>query len=107
MQGVADRPESTFAAVADGEVVGYAKLTFWDAKPDTLFHELTGVKRTWRGRGIARALKHAQLNWAKEQGYTALRTSNEERNEPIRRLNAELGYEPIPGRIKLEGPIAG
>ena len=107
MQGEGDRPEGTFVALANDEVIGYAKFSFWDAKPDTLFHDLTGVKRAWRGRGVARALKHAQLAWAKEQGYAALRTANEQRNEPIRRLNARLGYEPIPGRIKLEGPIAG
>jgi mycothiol synthase len=107
MQGSGDRQEATFVAVADGEAVGYAKLSFWDAKPDTPFHDLTGVKRAWRGHGVARALKHTQLNWAKEQGYRYLRTGNEERNEPIRRLNEQLGYKPIPGRIKLEGPIAG
>jgi len=104
MRAEGDRPEGTFVAVAGGEAVGYAK--FWTAKPDTLFHDLTGVKRAWRGRGVARALKHAQLNWAKEQGYRFLRTSNEERNEPIRRLNAELGFRPIPGRIVLDGPLS-
>jgi GNAT superfamily N-acetyltransferase len=107
MQGAGDKPEGTFVALAGDEAVGYAKLSFWDAKPDTPFHDLTGVKRAWRGRGIAGALKRAQLGWAKEQGYRYLRTANEERNEPIRRLNAELGYRPIPGRIRLEGPIAG
>jgi mycothiol synthase len=107
MQGAGDRPEGTFVAIAGDEVVGYAKLSFWDAKPDTPFHDLTGVKRAWRGRGIARALKHAQLNWAREQGYRALRTAMVDRNEPIRRLNAELGYEPIQGRIYVGRPIAG
>jgi mycothiol synthase len=107
MQGEGDRPEGTFVAVAEGEAVGFAKFSFWAAKPDTLFHDLTAVKRAWRGRGIARALKRTQLAWAKEQGFQYARTSNEERNEPIRRLNAELGYRPIPGRIVLEGPIAG
>jgi hypothetical protein len=28
------------------------------------------------------------------------------RNEPIRRLNARLGYRPEPGRIFLLGPLA-
>jgi GNAT superfamily N-acetyltransferase len=107
MTGEGDRPEGTFIAVADGEAVGYAKFSFWTAKPDTLFHDLTGVKRAWRGRGIAKALKQAQVNWAKEHGYRFLRTANEQRNEPIRRLNEQLGYRPIPGRIILEGPIAG
>jgi len=107
MQGEGDRPEGVFVALAEGEVVGYAKFSFWAAKPDTLFHDLTGVKRAWRGRGIARALKEAQLTWAKAEGYRFARTSNEERNEPIRRLNERLGYRPIPGRIVLDGPIAG
>jgi GNAT superfamily N-acetyltransferase len=107
MQGEGDRPEGTFVAVASGEVVGFAKFIFWEAKPDTLVHDLTGVKRAWRGRGIARALKGTQIAWAKGQGYAHLRTVNEQRNEPIRRLNEELGYRPIPGRIKLQGPIAG
>ena len=107
MQGIGDRPEGTFAALADGEVVGWAKLSFWDAMPDTPFHDLTGVKRAWRGRGIARALKHTQLNWAKEQGYRRLRTAMVARNEPIQRLNDQLGYRPIPGRIVVEAPISG
>jgi len=107
MQGAGDRPEGTFAALAGDEVVGWAKFSFWDAKPDTPFHDLTGVKRAWRGRGVARALKHAQLNWAKEQGYRALRTAMVDKNEPIRRLNAELGYKPIRGRIYLGRPTAG
>ena len=106
MQGIGDRPEGTFAAIADGEVVGFAKLSFWDARPDTPFHDLTGVKRAWRGRGIARALKHAQLAWAKEHGFRRLRTAMVQRNEPIQRLNAELGYEPIPGRIVVEAAIS-
>ncbi|MEX2210703.1 MAG: GNAT family N-acetyltransferase [Gaiellaceae bacterium] len=106
MQGEGDRPEAVFVAVAAGEAVGYAKFSFWDAVPDTLFHDLTGVKRAWRSRGIARALKLTQVNWAKDRGYARLRTANEPRNEPIRRLNGQLGYRPIPGRIIVEGPLA-
>jgi GNAT superfamily N-acetyltransferase len=107
MQGLQDRADATFAAVAEGEVVGWAKLTFSASMPDTPFHDLTGVKRAWRKRGIARALKHTQLNWAKEQGFRRLRTAMVARNEPIQRLNEELGYRPIPGRIVVERPISG
>ena len=35
-------------------------------------HDLTGVKRSWRGRGIARALKAAQIAWAMREGYERL-----------------------------------
>ena len=107
MHGPQDRDDATFAAIADGEVVGWAKLTFPASMPDTPFHDLTGVKRAWRGRGIARALKHAQLNWAKAEGFRRLRTAMVARNEPIQRLNEQLGYKPIPGRIVVERAIAG
>jgi GNAT superfamily N-acetyltransferase len=106
MQGSGDRPEATFVAVAGGEVVGYAKYSLTEARPTVAFHDMTGVRRTWRGRGVARALKQAQIAWAKRAGYEVLETANEERNEPIRKLNADLGYRLAPGRIVLEGPLA-
>jgi hypothetical protein len=52
-------------------------------------------------------LKAAQINWALANGYTELHTRNEKRNEPIRRLNARLGYRPGIGRIYLVGPVCG
>jgi GNAT superfamily N-acetyltransferase len=67
---------------------------------------MTGVRRSWRGRGVARALKAAQIGWAKANGFEELHTRNDERNAPIRRLNAQLGYRPGIGRIHLRGPLA-
>jgi mycothiol synthase len=107
MGGAGDRPEATFVAVADARGVGYAKFSLNSAQPTVAFHDLTGVRRDWRGRGIAGALKRAQIAWAKEQGYERLQTENETRNEPIRRLNERLGYRLEPGRIFLVGPLAG
>ena len=106
MSGPSDRPEATFAAVAAGEVVGYAKLSLGTARPTHAYHDLTAVKRAWRGRGVGRALKATQIAWAKANGFEELRTQNDQRNEPIRRLNAEFGYEPAIGRIFLRGPLA-
>jgi GNAT superfamily N-acetyltransferase len=107
MRGSGDLPEATFIALAGDEVVGYAKFSLTAARPTVAAHDLTGVKRAWRGRGIAAALKRAQIVWAKQQGYERLETGNEMRNEPIRRLNARLGYRPAPGQIFLLGPLAG
>ncbi len=106
MRQPGDRPDATFVAVAGDEVAGYSKLAFTGAQPTTAHHDLTAVKRAWRGRGIARALKAAQIRWALENGYEQLRTRNEVRNEPIRRLNERLGYRGAPGRIYLRGPLA-
>jgi mycothiol synthase len=106
MQGAGDRPDATLVAVAGDEVVGYAKFSLSRAQPHVARHDMTGVKRAWRGRGIAGALKRAQIAWAKRQGYERLVTQNEVRNEPIRRLNERLGYRVAPGRVTMRGPIA-
>ena len=60
MQGLSDRPEAVFVALAANEVVGYGKLSLPHTWTGDAFHDLIGVKRTWRGRGIAGALKRAQ-----------------------------------------------
>ena len=104
--GPAGPPEATFVALAEGAVVGYAKLRISPARPGVGTHGFTGVKRAWRGRGIAGALKRAQIAWAIEAGLERLEAGNEVRNEPIRRLNERLGYRPAPGRILLKGPLA-
>ncbi len=106
LAGPGDRPEATFVAMAGAEVIGYAKFSLTSAQPKTAHHDLTGVKRAWRGQGVARALKATQIAWAKANGYEELRTRNEERNAPIRHLNEEFGYRPTVGRIYLKGPLA-
>ncbi len=105
MQRPTDSPEATFIALAGEEVVGFAKLSL--TAPMAAGNAMTAVKRAWRGRGIAGALKAAEINWALANGYTELHTSNEERNAPINRLNARLGYRPGIGRIHLVGPVIG
>ena len=106
MRGAGDRPDAVFVALAGDDVVGYAKLSFSLARPHVVMHDLTGVRRAWRGRGIAAALKRTQIAWAKTAGYERLETSNEVRNEPIRRLNERHGYVVTPGEITLAGPLA-
>jgi GNAT superfamily N-acetyltransferase len=103
MQRPTDSPEATFIALADEEVVGFAKLSL--TAPTAAGNSMTAVKRAWRGRGIARALKATEINWALANGYIELHTSNEERNTPINRLNARLGYRPGDATIYLVGPI--
>ena len=98
-------PEAIFLALAGDEVVGYANLRL-DPNGASATHAMTGVKRAWRGRGIARALKATQIAWAKECGLERLHTTNELRNAPMRRVNERLGYRPAVGRVHLRGPLA-
>ena len=107
MQGDSDDPRTVFVALADGEVAGFAKLSLLKERTDRAYHDLTGVKRAFRGRGIAAALKRTQIAWAKANGYTSLQTSNEVRNEPIRRLNERHGYVLEPGVVIVRGTISG
>ena len=97
MQGAGDHSEATFVALDGDKVVGYAKLSLSLSRNDVAMHDLTGVLRAHRRRGIAAALKRTQIAWAKQAGYAKLETSNEVRNEPIRRLNERHGYMIEPG----------
>lgn len=106
MQGASDDPRAVFVALAGNEVVGYAKLSLLPETPKRAYHDLTGVRRSARGRGIAGALKRTQIAWAKEQGYATLQTSNEVRNEPVRRLNERHGYVLEPGVAMVRRTIA-
>ena len=103
--GPSTPPAALFVAAADGEVVGYAKLRL---APDgrSARHGMTAVKRSWRGQGIARALKSRQIAWAKQQGIERLMTTNEVRNEAMRSVNERLGYVAATGRVTLRGPLS-
>lgn len=95
--------ELSFVAVEGGTVVGYALLgRFTD---DTFQHWMTGVARSARGRGIAGALKRAQIVAAKEAGARYLRTQNDLANAPMRRVNEKLGYERRFEWVHLAGPL--
>jgi GNAT superfamily N-acetyltransferase len=102
-----DRPtreaKFCFIALHGDDPVGYATL---DNYGRDAFHGLTTVKRDWRRRGIATVLKQAQIAAAKEAGFRRLVTGSEERNTPMRNLNAKLGYKPEPSlsTVVLRGP---
>lgn len=105
MGGSGDRRDAVFVALEGDEVLGYAKLSFSSERTDRAYHDLTGVRRAARGRGIAAALKAAQIAWAKANGYESLQTANEVRNAPIRHLNRKHGYVLEPGNVIVRRPI--
>jgi mycothiol synthase len=93
----------SFAAMAGGVVIGYGVICNRDGHMAE--HGLTGVRAPWRQRGVARAIKLAEIEAAKAEGIGELRTSNEVANEPIRRLNESLGYRPLVAWLVLQGPL--
>ena len=105
LEGPGALPHACAVALVGGEVVGYAALLARTAEPGTAEHQLTAVKRAWRRRGIATALKRAQIAWAAENGFERLVTYNDEANLAMRGINARLGYVPQPPTILVHGPL--
>jgi mycothiol synthase len=99
------RPELCFIALAGDEVVGYAALQIVAEQAE---HGLTATRRDWRRRGVATALKRAEIAAAKRAGFKRLITESEERNEPMRRLNEKLGFVASPelSMAVMRGPLA-
>ena len=56
-------PGGSFVALAGGEIVGYSGLMRHD-NPGVAEDGLTVVRRDWRRRGLALALKRLELAWA-------------------------------------------
>jgi mycothiol synthase len=85
-------PEGSFVALAGGEIVGFSGLLEHD-NPGTAEDGLTVVRREWRRRGLALALKQLELAWAAGNGYSEVVTWTQRGNEGMRRVNELLGYE--------------
>lgn len=98
----AHRPDGYFIALEDGRLLGYAYLQL---EGETWSSGFMAVAREARGRGVAGALKRAQVHWAKEQRIATLRTANEVRLESMLALNRRFGYAPLYEEIVLRGPL--
>jgi mycothiol synthase len=85
-------PEATFVALAGGEIVGMAGLLHDPDRPDRAENALTTVRRDWRGRGLARALKESTIAWASARGIREIYTWTQTGNENMRAVNERLGY---------------
>ena len=84
--------EAGYFVALDGEqYVGLSQL-WYSPKPDMLRTGLTGVRRAYRRRGIALALKVHALAFAKAQGYRRVTTDNESNNRGMLHINEQLGF---------------
>jgi GNAT superfamily N-acetyltransferase len=106
LEGPGAFPEACFIALAGDEVVGYTALRRYGANSREAENRLTAVRREWRRRGIATALKRAQIEAARAAGIERLFTTNDETNVGMRGVNARLGFEPEPERIVVSGAIS-
>ena len=88
-------------ALEDGEPIGYGYL---ELGAERATHGFMAVARSARRRGVAGALKRAQIAWAQANGVAALRTATETRLTGMRALNARHGYRHLHDEIVLRGP---
>jgi mycothiol synthase len=105
IEGPGACPEACVIALEGEEVVGYTALRRYGAGSPEAENRLTAVRRPWRRRGIATALKRAQIEAAREAGIERISTTNDEANTAMRGVNERLGYEPEPERVVVGGPV--
>jgi mycothiol synthase len=91
-------PAGFFVAVDDDQYVGESGL-WLSPEPRVLRTGLTGVRRAYRRRGIASALKVRALEFAMAQGYREVRTENESNNRGMLGINEQLGFVKNPAYV--------
>jgi GNAT superfamily N-acetyltransferase len=103
-----ERPGSSttgmFVAREGERIVG---LTYTVFRPDSQGEVLdTGVVRSHRRRGIARALKLMATRYAREQGMARVHTDSNAMNAAMLSLNHELDFRPGPMVITFRAKIS-
>ncbi|UGY90574.1 GNAT family N-acetyltransferase [Streptomyces gobiensis] len=84
--------ELTSVVVVDGAVAAYS-VAHTDGC-DRYWSGMTGTRRAFRGRGLAKIAKHDSLTRSRAAGYTHAFTGNDAENEPMLAINQWFGYRP-------------
>jgi GNAT superfamily N-acetyltransferase len=92
-------PDAYWIAVHGDEYVGTSGLSSSQGNKD-LYTGLTGVKRAYRHKGIALALKIMGIRYAKVNGNPIIKTWNESNNRPMLEINERLGFVKEPAWLE-------
>ena len=96
-------PAAILIAKYQGRYAGFTAAEFPSGQPP--YTAMTGVRREYRGQGLALALKLLSFRTMKEHGSTEAITQNDTANMPILRLNEKLGYQKRPAYLQWEKPL--
>lgn len=94
-------PDGYFVALDGEHYAGSSALWKSDEEPETLYTGLTGVRREYRRRGIALALKLRAIAYARERGITTIKTWNEANNRAMLSINEALGFVKQPAWVSF------
>jgi len=99
-------PEGYMIAKDGSKYVGLSTVWRIDKEPRSLVQGNTGVRREYRGKGIAMALKLGVIDFARRNGYEKVKTWNASDNASMLAVNAKLGFKREVGWITLEKSLA-
>lgn len=84
----------------DGEhYIGLSNLRRSQGEPKDLYQGLTGVRREYRGKGVAMALKLKTIEYARAHSYEIIKTWNDSTNVGMLAINEKLGFVRQPAWI--------
>ncbi len=86
-------PEAYAIAKDRARYVGLSTVRRLDKEPRGLLQELTGVRREYRGKGIAFAMKLKVIEYAQKNGFERIKTEIETNNAPMLAINTKLGFK--------------
>jgi GNAT superfamily N-acetyltransferase len=94
------RPDGLLLLTDGDEWVGTSGVFTPEGRPGYTY--FTGVRREYRGRGLATALKLATIEFAQRNGIGAMRTNNDTANYAMVAVNEKLGYRRLPARVAMK-----
>ena len=91
--------EGYFIAKDGEKYIGQSNLRRSKDEPKDLYQGLTGVRREYRGKSVAMALKLKTIEYARAHGYEIIKTWNDSTNVGMLAINEKLGFVRQPAWI--------
>jgi RNA polymerase sigma factor (sigma-70 family) len=95
-------PDAIFIAKKGDDYVGVSDVSLFEALSRGLTQGFTGVRREYRRRGLATALKVCEVLYAQSHGYQFIQSFNKPEQVAIRALNHKLGFTVMAAQLLLE-----
>jgi len=93
--------DGCFIAKDGDRYVGLCMLQGRSETAGALLQNITGVRRGYRRRGLATAMKVLTIDYARRQGDRLIRTTNNSQNLPMLHLNEAIGFRREQGTVTL------